>query len=67
MAGNSTASGEESRSDTSIALDAARAGDSAALSALFTRHFSALHRWSSGRLPRSAATDGTLDLGFQFH
>lgn len=56
MDGNGTASGEESRSDTSIALDAARAGDSAALSALFTRHFPALRRWSSGRLPRWART-----------
>jgi RNA polymerase sigma factor (sigma-70 family) len=44
------------RSDTSIALDDARAGDSAALSVLFTRHFPALRRWSSGRLPRWART-----------
>lgn len=56
MDGNGTVSGEESRSDSSIALDAARAGDSAALSALFKRHFPSLRRWSSGRLPRWART-----------
>lgn len=37
-------------------LRGAQAGDSQALSALFKRHFPALRRWSSGRLPRWART-----------